>query len=291
MKSLRLFLTTILLFAFCSSAPLFCQEEIPEEEALAQEENELVAEDEIVQEGELPQEEQEPEAVYSSFVDSIKRIRMLETSEDYFSASQLSAKGRRLVNFADGKFQRRFYDNDFRLEKIEYWKQGSSSAQSVMERLVVFNPANAAKIHSVFERNFSEKFEKRSFYFSDGRLKSERKNYFDDEGNLLSFDAVSFKYDSSLRVTQERLQKYKIEKKSVRLASDEIRNSKYNGKSLEETSYYKNSVLRVRTVYQDQEKGDYVKTTYFDGGIIVRDFYRDNLKVGSSIFNGGENEG
>lgn len=290
MKTPCLFLTAILLFAFCSPA-LFCQEEVSEEETLAQEENELVGEDEVVQEGELLQEEKDPEAAYASFVDSLKRIRMLQTDEDYFSASQLASKGRRLVNYANGKFQRRFYDDDFRLEKIEYWKQGSTSAQSSMERLVVFNPPNAAKIHSVFETNFSEKYEKRSFYFSDGRLKSERKNYFDDDGNLLRFEAVSFRYDSSLRKTQERLQKYKVEKKSVRLESDEIRNSKYNGKNLEETSYYKNSVLRVRTVYQDQEKGDYVKTTYFDGGIIVRDFYRDNLKVGSSIFNGGENEG
>ena len=281
MKTLRIFLTALFLFAFCSSA-LFCQEEIPE--------NELVAEDEIVQESELPQEEKEPEAVYLSFVDSVKKIRLLETNEDYFSAKQASSGRRQLVNYADGKFQRRFYDKNLRLEKIEYWKQGATSAQSVVERLLVFNPPNAAGIHSTFEKNFAEKFEKRSFYFSDGRLKSERKNYFDDDGKLLSFDAFSIKYDNSLRVTQERIQKYNVAQKSVKLYSDEIRNTKYNGKNLQETSYYKNSVLRVRTVYRNYEKGDYVRTTYFDGGIIVRDFYRENIKVDSTIRNGGDYE-
>lgn len=299
MKRLRIFLTTLFLFALCLPA-LFCQEAPAEEEpaieeAVAEEnlllENEeLLEEGERVEEAELPQEEKKPEAVYLSFVDSLKKIRLLETDEDYFSARHSPSGERQLVNYANGKFQRRFYDKNLRLEKIEYWKQGATSAQSVVERLLVFNPRTSAGIHSTFEKNFAEKFEKRSFYFSDGRLKSERKNYFDDEGKLLSFDAISIKYDNSLRVTQERIQKYNVVKKSVKLYSDEIRNSKYNGKDLEETSYYKNSVLRVRTVYRNFEKGDYVRTTYFDGGIIVRDFYRGNVKVDSTIRNGGDYE-
>ncbi|MBO4545986.1 MAG: hypothetical protein J5700_00260, partial [Treponema sp.] len=89
---------------------------------------------------------------------------------------------------------------------------------------------------------------------------------------------------------QERLQKYNVENKSVKFVSDEVRNTKYNGKILEETTYYKNSVLRVRTVYRNYEKGDYVRTIYFDGGIIVRDFYRENVKVDSSVKNGGFDE-
>lgn len=295
MKKLGLFLTAFFLFAISPSA-LFCQEEVPAEEKAVEEEiaseetvaaEELIEEGETVQEVELPKEEKEPEIVYQSFVDSVKKIRLLETNEDYFTARQISSEGRQLVNYANGKFQRRFYDKNFRLEKIEYWKQGATSAQSKVEKLLVFNLQNAAGVHSVFEKNYAENFEKRSFFYSDGRLKSERKNYFDKDGNLSSFDAISIKYDNSLRVIQERIQKYNVENKSVKLFSDEIRNSKYNGKILEETSYYKNSVLRVRTIYQNFEKGDYVKTTYFDGGIIVRDFYRENVKVDSSIRNGG----
>lgn len=292
-------MTALFLFALCRPA-LFCQEAPAEEEPAieeaAAEENllleneELLEEGERVEEAELPQEEKKPEAVYLSFVDSVKRIRLLETNEDYFLAQHSPSGKRQLVNYANGKFQRRFYDKNLRLEKIEYWKQGATSAQSVVERLLVFNPRNAAGIHSTFEKNFAENFEKRSFYFSDGRLKSERKNYFDEDGKLLSFDAISIKYDKSLRVTQERIQKYNVVKKSVKLFSDEIRNSKYNGKDLEETSYYKNSVLRVRTVYRNFEKGDYVRTTYFDGGIIVRDFYRENIKVDSTIRTGGDYE-
>lgn len=289
LRFFRFILTALVLFAFCPFA-IFCQEEIPVEETLPQEENELIAEDEVVQESELPKEEKEPEKVYLSFVDSVKKIRLLETDQDYFTARQTPSQGRQLVSYADGKFQRRFYDNDFRLEKVEYWKQGSTSAQSVVEKLLVFNPENAWGVHSVFEKNYAKQYEKRSFYFSDGRLKSERKNYFDQDGNLLSFDAISIKYDKALRAVQERVQKYNVEKKSVKLFSDEIRNTKYNGKVLEETSYYKNSILRVRTIYQNFDKGDYVRATYFDGGIIVRDFYRENVKVDSTIVNGGLRE-
>lgn len=298
MKSLLIFLTVSCLFVILPPA-LFCQEEREEapaiEEAAAEdnlllENKELLEDGERIEESELAPDEKEPEAVYLSFVDSIKRIRLLETNEDYFLARHAPSGERQLVNYANGKFQRRFYDKNLRLEKIEYWKQGTTSAQSAVERLLVFNPKNAAGIHSTFEKNFAEKFERRSFFFSDGRLKSERKNYFDDEGKLLSFDAISIKYDNSLRVTQERIQKYNVVKKSVKLYSDEIRNSKYNGKYLEETSYYKNSVLRVRTIYRNFEKGDYARTTYFDGGIIVRDFYRGNVKVDSTIRNGGDYE-
>ena len=288
MKICRAFFTVFfLLVAF--EARLFCQEEpVQSEDDGGQ--PELISEGETVEETELSKEEENPEAACLSFIDSLKRIRLHETSEDYFLAGQHSSDGRRLVNGANGKFTRRYYDNDFRLEKIEYWKQGESSAQSVMERLLQFNPENSSGIHSTFEKNFSEKFERRSFYYSDGRLKSERKNYFDDDGKLLSFDALSIGYDKSLRAVQERLQKYKVNKKSVLLFSDELRVSKYGKNVLEESLYYKNSVLRVRTLYQNFEKGDYVRTTYFDGGIIVREFYRDNVKVDSTIKNGGVHE-
>lgn len=297
----KLLFAVFFLLAFGASL-LFPQETPPEllpaetppaEEEILQEDplpEELLEEGEVVQEAELPQEEKEPEAAYQSFVDSVKRIRLLATQEDYFTANHLDENGRQLVSYANGKFQRRFYDKKLRLEKVEYWKQGSTAAQSEMEKLLVFNPANSWGIHSIFEQNYAENFEKRSFYFKDGRLKSERKNYFDQDKKLLSFDAASFVYDKSLRLTQERVQKYSSGAKGIRLVSDEIRNSKYNGKNLEETSYYKNSVLRVRTIYQNFEKGDYVKTTYFDGGIIVRDFYRDGHKVGTSIVDGGGNE-
>jgi len=250
-------------------------------------EESLLEEGEAVQEGELSKGEAEPELVYQSFVDSVKKIRMLATSEDYFMARHADADGRQLINYADGKFQRRFYDKNLRLEKIEYWKQGGVASKSEMERLLVFNKADREGFYSIFENNRTEKFERRSFYFADGRLKSERKNYFDEEGKLLSFDVGTFKYDKSRRTIQERLQKYNANEYGIRLFSDEIRNSKYDGKLLQETSYYKNGVLRVRTIYQDFDKGDYVRTTYFDGGIIVRDFYRDNVKIDTSMKGGG----
>ena len=65
--------------------------------------------------------------------------------------------------------------------------------------------------------------------------------------------------------------------------------TKYSGKNILETSYYKNSVLRVRTFYIDGKSDEYARATYFDGGIIVRDFYRGNIKISSTVDNGDFN--
>lgn len=274
MAFLKLFLTFFVFFALRPAL------------AFSQNDPELETETEAIAETEAA-EEKEPEALYQSFVDSMKKIRLLQNYDEFFSAQHAAEQGRQLVNNASGKFQRRFYDRNLRLQKVEYWKQGASASQSEMEKLVEYNPPNASGVYSIFEKNSAEMFEKRTFYYSDGRLKSERVNHFDQDGNLLSFDVATVAYDSDLRAVNERLQKYNSNEKGIRLFSDEIQSSKYKGKVLEESAYYKNNVLRVKTVYQDYDKGDYVKTMYFDGGIIVRDFYRNNVKIDTSIKGGG----
>lgn len=274
MALLKLFLTFFVFFALRPAL------------AFSQNDPELETETEAIAETEAT-EEKEPEALYQSFVDSMKKIRLLQNYDEFFSAQHAAEQGRQLVNNANGKFQRRFYDRNLRLQKVEYWKQGASASQSEMEKLVEYNPPNASGVYSIFEKNNAEMFEKRTFYHSDGRLKSERVNHFDQDGNLLSFDVATVAYDADLRAVNERLQKYNSNEKGIRLFSDEIQSSKYKGKVLEESAYYKNNVLRVKTVYQDYDKGDYVKTMYFDGGIIVRDFYRNNVKIDTSIKGGG----
>ncbi len=271
----RRFFAAVFFLAFVALPSAFSQESLEEESAVKEESQEN---DEV---------EEEPQNLYLSFVDSMKKIRFLETSDDCFSANELPQKGRSLVSSANGKFQRRFYGDDLRLQKIEYWKQGASSAQSLLERELFFNPPKKNGERDVLEKNYGEKSERRTFYLGDGKIKSQRVDWLDENGAVLSFDVFNCEYDKKGRTVLERLQKYSVDRKNVRLSSDERRVWVYNKSGLEEKSYYKNSVLRVRTVYQDEEKGDYVQTSYFDGGLIARDFYRNNEKVGSTIANGG----
>ena len=230
------------------------------------------------------------EKVYSNFLNSSKQIRLLETASDVFTAVQKPEGGRELVSFANGKIQRRFYDSDLRLDKIEYWRLNGSSADSSLERVVTYNPPNASGLYSIFERNFADSTETRSFFHSNQKLKSRRKNYFDKDGALASFDIFVCLYDSAWRTKQERLQKYSVNKKSVALLSDELSVSKYSGDILQETSYYKNSILRVRTFFLDGKTDEFARATYFDGGIIVRDFYKGNVKISSTIDKGAGDE-
>lgn len=228
---------------------------------------------------------------YSTFVDSVRKIRMLKTESDVFSAAHKDAGKRVLTSFANGKAQRRFYDDDLRLDKVEYWRVSSSSAESALERVVTYNAAPAAgKLSSIFEKNYAESTETRTFYHENGNVKSRRKNFFDQDGALTAFEIYTCSYDSSWRVVQDRLQKYAVEGKNVSLVSDEVHVTKYSGNNVLETSYYKNSILRVRTFYIEGKSDEYARATYFDGGIIVRDFYRGNIKISSTIDNGEVNE-
>ncbi len=228
---------------------------------------------------------------YESFVDSLKRIRMLNTESDVFSASVKTDGERLLTSYANGKIQRRFYDDSLRLDKVEYWKLSSSSSSNFLERTVTYNPVDSATgLYSIFEKNYSDLTETRSFYHSNGKIKSRRKNFLDDKNKLTAFEIYTCSYDSSYKLLQERLQKYSVDGKSVSIASDELHVTKYSGEKIAETSYYKNSILRVRTFYNGQNDDEYVRATYFDGGMIVRDFYRGNIKVSSRIDNGGAHE-
>ena len=227
---------------------------------------------------------------YLSFMDSLKKMRMLETDSDIFSANQISSGGRRLVSFANGKIQRRFYDENLRLEKIEYWRLSSSSADSKLERTVTYNPPlKGGGLNSIYERNYFDSTETRSFFHPNGLIKSRRKNYFDKEEKISAFEIYTCSYDSKNRLVQERLQRYSVDNKAVSLSEDELHVTKYSGENISETSYYKNSVLRVRTFYMDGNPEEYARATYFDGGMIVRDFYKGNVKISSTVDNGRAN--
>ena len=142
----------------------------------------------------------------------------------------------------------------------------------------------------IFEKNYSEANETRTFFHSNGKIKSRRKNSFDEDGALIAFEIFTCSYDSAWRTLQDRLQKYSVNGKDVDLLSDELHVTKYSGNEMLETSYYKNSILRVRTFYLDSKGEEFARATYFDGGIIVRDFYRGNIKISSTIDNGENNE-
>lgn len=222
------------------------------------------------------------EETYLVFKTSSQEIRMLETDADIFSASNSAQKNRALTSIANGELQRRFYDEEFRLFKIEYWRVASSSAQSTMRRLKTYSFGADGKLGEIRENDFEASTSAVSFFNADGTIRSSRKNSFTD-GTLDSFDIFTYEYDGAGRVLQESRQVFRMHgKKQKRVLSQRVVNT-YAGERLSETSFYENSVLRIRTVYTDDDQ--YVQTTYFDGGLAVRDFYENGRKVSSTLSN------
>lgn len=222
------------------------------------------------------------EEKYLVFKTSSQEIRMLETDTDIFSASASAQKNRVLTSIANGELQRRFYDEDFRLSKIEYWQIASSSAQSKMWRRRTYAFGAEGKVSEMRENDFDAQTASITFFNSDGKIRSSRKNNLPD-GALDSFEIFTYEYDGESRVLQENRQVFRVQGgKQKRVLSQRVVN-KYSGEKLSETSFYENSVLRIRTVYTDSE--NYVQTTYFDGGFAVRDFYENGVKVYSTLSN------
>lgn len=223
------------------------------------------------------------EEKYLLFKTSSQEIRMLETSTDIFSVSSSAQKNRVLTNISDGELQRRFYDENFRLSKIEYWQIASSSAQSKMRRRKTYAFGADGKISELRENDFDAQTSSITFFNSDGKIRSSRKNNLPD-GKLDSFEIFTYEYDGEGRVLQESRQVFRMQgEKQKRVLSQRVVN-KYSGEKLSEMSFYENSVLRIRTVYADSE--NYVQTTYFDGGFAVRDFYENGKKISSTFSNG-----
>lgn len=232
----------------------------------------------------------EIEKEYLSFKDYSGKIRMAESEAGYFSAVH-NGEGRRQLVSADGKkFQRRFYDDGIRLSKVEYWSMEKGSASAKMERLVEFRPrkqsgdgSTQAQDYSIFEDDFAGKKQTLSVFYSAGKLKSRRVNFLDDGAKISSFEILTFSYDEAGNVLREERQKFVADGKATRLEKSQLSENVYSGGKLSESSYYENSVLRLRTYYEDGKTDSYVQTTYFDGGFIVRDFYRDGVKIYSSL--------
>ena len=223
------------------------------------------------------------EEKYLLFKTSSQEIRMLETSTDIFSVSSSAQKNRVLTNISDGELQRRFYDENFRLSKIEYWQIASSSAQSKMRRRKTYAFGADGKISELRENDFDAQTSSITVFNSDGKIRSSRKNNLPD-GKLDSFEIFTYEYDGEGRVLQESRQVFRMQgEKQKRVLSQRVVN-KYSGEKLSEMSFYENSVLRIRTVYADSE--NYVQTTYFDGGFAVRDFYENGKKISSTFSNG-----
>lgn len=207
---------------------------------------------------------------------------MLETNSDIFSASSSAQKNRALTSIADGELQRRFYDEDFRLSKIEYWQIAATSAQSKMRRRLDYEFDADGKISALRENDFDAQTSSVTFFNADGKIRSSRKNKLLD-GKLDSFEIFTYEYDGEGRVLEERRQIFKVQGEKQRRVLSQRGVNKYSGEKLIETSFYENSVLRIRTVYTDSE--NYVQTTYFDGGLAVRDFYENGQKISSAFSN------
>ncbi|MDE7292283.1 MAG: hypothetical protein K2N58_09575 [Treponemataceae bacterium] len=223
------------------------------------------------------------EEKYLLFKTSSQEIRMLETNADIFSASSSAQKNRVLTNISGGELQRRFYDENFRLSKIEYWQIASSSAQSKMRRRKTYAFGADGKISELRENDFDAQTSSITFFNSDGKIRSSRKNILRD-GKLDSFEIFTYEYDGEGRVLQEDRKLFQVQgKKQKRVLSQRVVN-KYSGEKISETSFYENSALRIRTVYTDSE--NYVQTTYFDGGFVVRDFYENGVKISATFSNG-----
>ena len=222
------------------------------------------------------------EEKYLVFKTSSQEIRMLETNDDIFSASPSAQKSRALTSIADGELQRRFYDENLRLSKIEYWQIASSSAQSKMRRRLEYSFDADGKVSDRRENDFDAQTASVTFFNADGKIRSSRKNNLLD-GKLDSFEIFTYEYDGEGRVLQERRQIFRMQGEKQKRVLSQRSVNKYSGESLVETSFYENSILRLRTVYTDSE--NYVQTTYFDGGVAVRDFYENGQKISSAFSN------
>lgn len=276
----------ILIFSFFS----FAQAAEPLDKKVAQENSVLeknsesadeVSEKDLLSE-KSAEEKKTLEEKYLVFKTSSQEIRMLETDTDIFSASASAQKNRVLTSIANGELQRRFYDEDFRLSKIEYWQIASSSAQSKMWRRRTYAFGAEGKVSEMRENDFDAQTASITFFNPDGKIRSSRKNNLPG-GVLDSFEIFTYEYDGESRVLQENRQVFRVQGgKQKRVLSQRVVN-KYSGEKLSETSFYENSVLRIRTVYTDSE--NYVQTTYFDGGFAVRDFYENGVKVYSTLSN------
>ncbi len=223
---------------------------------------------------------------------SSNKIRLFEFGEEQFGLNS-NDKEKSLISVNSELFTLSTYDENSRLVEFVEWKNGSTLEDSLMLRKISYSYTEEAdsetklpKIISTVKReeNFKDKTLSLSQFDENSLLKRCDVYTIEEDGKYFKTKSCAYNYDDEKRILLKREIYYYKEGDEAAKISRVAKKYSYKYKENFENpdiEYFENDVLRLKTEYLSDS--NYVETSYFDGGLEIKSYYENNVKLSSKI--------
>ncbi len=183
--------------------------------------------------------------------------------------------GRVVVHSSKGNVTRSIYDDSLRLNKIEYWSIRSASDSKLIktEEYTFISPESRNPATKVVTKDET----KQCFYYDADSKCQKLLEYKLTEEEQTLVSQTDWTYNQEGEVLTQNVQEF-----SGDTTFTKLRKFVYNKKDVPPDSlYYENGILKLSTTYSTEKDyvskiffdDDFAVTTYYEGGIRVKDVY------------------
>lgn len=191
-----------------------------------------------------------------------------------------------LINSSKKITTRTFYDENFLIQKKEYWKISNVYDSSVIQKEEFFYNESTKKI----EKKILTKQDSNVItYYNENQLPGRVDVYLMDGESKYLQSRTLWRYTDDGKINIEESTEFFYENNDYSKFSDKLtRRQSYTYRKNEKKSkndeeelppdykYYENGKLKMKTEYES--KGNYVSTVIFDEKYSVQSFYEDNIR-------------
>ena len=189
----------------------------------------------------------------------------------------------------DKTVYRKFFDDNFRLIKKEEWIKAKIKDSKIIKSDFFEYFDNSLIVKEKIE--LSEK-NKNVYRYNPEGLVTKIYEYDIHEENEYLINKMFFSYDDNKRLIFQKIvnNKYKDDK-YTKISNQSEKSYKYfynNGDEIPaDSEYYENGKLLIKTIYSSV-KGEYTEEVFFEGGLSVKTFYKDSLRIKDVYYENGK---
>lgn len=214
----------------------------------------------------------------NEITDKTEQLKFMEFENEVL-IPQITSEGYIIIHSAGNQVIRNFYDKKFRLTTKETWNIASVSSAELNQSEEYFYDEDS---FSVSEKKISMKDSEVNLLYTENGMIAEKSTYeivkdkpyiksrlkysYNNEGKVVKENSITYKYNQSYSKITESFEKEYI------YAYNE------NEEIPADFEYFENKVLKMKNKYS-VDKGYYTSQIFFDGGLSVKTYYEDYIRV------------
>lgn len=214
----------------------------------------------------------------NEITDKTEQLKFMEFENEVL-IPQITSEGYIIIHSAGNQVIRNFYDKKFRLTTKETWNIASvSSAELNQSEEYLYDEDS----FSVSEKKISMKDSEVNLLYTENGMIAEKSTYelvkdkpyiksrlkysYNNEGKVVKENSITYKYNQSYSKITESFEK------------EYIYEYNENEEIPADFEYFENKVLKMKNKYS-VDKGYYTSQIFFDGGLSVKTYYEDYIRV------------